>query len=55
MGNKVNLIYPIYAIKLSLYAKKKLMLIYKKINKSNLNNFEMVIVDYLVKNKLEKV
>ena len=54
LGSKVNTIYPTYAIKLGFYA-RKIDIDMQKIDGSHLDIFRIVIADYLVKKKLEKV
>ena len=54
LNSKINIIYPAYTTKLSFYA-RKVDVGAQKINRSHLDNFKIVIADYLVKNKLERV
>ena len=54
LDNKVNIIYLIYTTKLDFYT-RKIYVSMQQINKFYLYLFEIVIVDCLIKNKLEKV
>lgn len=53
-SRKVNIMYLTYVRRLSPYT-KKINIGIQKISKSNLNTFEIIIADCLVKKKLEKV
>ena len=52
--SKINIIYFVYITKLGFCA-RKVNISAQKINKSYLNIFRMVIVDYLIKHKLKKI
>ena len=54
LGSKVNAIHPTYATKLGLRT-RKINISVTKINGSYLDTFEIVMTDYLVKNKLGRV
>ena len=54
LGSKVNAIYPIYAIKLGLRA-RKIDVGAPKIDRSHLDTFGIVIADCSVNNKLKRV
>ena len=53
-GNEISIIYLIYATKWGLQ-NRKIDISIHKIDGSYLNIIEIVIVDYLVKNKVEKI
>ena len=53
-ASEVNAMHPTYATKLGLCA-RKIDVGAKKINRSHLNTFKIVIADYSVKDKLESV
>ena len=54
LSSKINAIYPVYTIKLCLYA-RKIDASMQKIKKSDLDIFKIVIADCFIKNKLERV
>lgn len=54
LGSKVNVIHPVYATKLDFHT-RKFNIGAQKIDGFHLDIFGKVIIDYLVKNKLEKV
>ena len=54
LGSKFNIIHFAYSMKLGLYT-RKINVDIQKINNFYLDIFRIVIVDYLVKKKLEKV
>ena len=54
LKNEINAIHQAYNIKLGFYT-KKIDIGIQKIDKLYLNVFEMIIVEYLVENKLERV
>ena len=53
-SSKINIIYHIYITNLGLYI-RKIHISIEKINKFCLDNFRIVIIDYSVKNRLEKI
>ena len=54
LGSEVNAMYPTYTTKLGFYA-RKIDVNIQKIDKFYLDTFEIVIADYSVKDKLQKV
>lgn len=52
--SKINIIHPIYTTKLG-FCFKKIVISIQKIDKSYFNIFEIVIANFLVKNRIKKV